>query len=605
MNKKLFFAAIAGVALASCSSEEYIGGSTNSEVNEVTNAISFQGGTSRMTRADYTGAEAAALLGNQFKVFGNLTKSGASQTVFDNYIVKYDETTKGNPAVDSTNVYGWTYLQGTQRVKYWDYAATRYDFVAFSGIPGDKDITSTLTNTLEGVSASNVGDIYASNKVSANVGGTLDVQYGEEVRFTFKRLASRVRLGFYETIPGYAVANVRFYYGDNALNGNIHTAKQVAGLRGSFPVSGDYNITYDANNTAVANIAEGATLNEEMKFGQLAYTTAKAADGKQLKLDGTSAETGDAAFLGTSSAQVTWAEISGEAWQTIMPSASNGENLVLRVDYDLIPEDGGAIINVYNASAVVPSQWAQWKPNYAYTYVFKINDSTNGWTNPPYDPEKDTDGDGIPDIDDDDDDNDGIPDVDDPDDDGDGIPDEDEVPDFPVVPDPDTENPNPYPTTGLKPIVFDAIVSNIEDYKQETITGVTALGGDAITTYNKESNITDAAEYTVGDVITLSSYSHGQWSVAYSDVEITEKECVNRTLTYTILNHPEDGLTIDMSDKCSGEGQECSHGAEFTAENVGYYVVRLHYLPNKYHGDAAKDVPENYVNVYKVIKIHD
>lgn len=40
--------------------------------------------------------------------------------------------------------------------------------------------------------------------------------------------------------------------------------------------------------------------------------------------------------------------------------------------------------------------------------------------------ERDTDGDGIPDSEDDDDDNDGILDVDDPDDDNDGIPDEED-----------------------------------------------------------------------------------------------------------------------------------------------------------------------------------
>ena len=46
---------------------------------------------------------------------------------------------------------------------------------------------------------------------------------------------------------------------------------------------------------------------------------------------------------------------------------------------------------------------------------------------------KDTDGDGIPDVEDPDDDNDGIPDAEDPDDDNDGIPDtdndDDDVPD--------------------------------------------------------------------------------------------------------------------------------------------------------------------------------
>ena len=46
-----------------------------------------------------------------------------------------------------------------------------------------------------------------------------------------------------------------------------------------------------------------------------------------------------------------------------------------------MPIDGAAeTIKVYGAKAVVPSTYTKWLPNYAYTYVFKISDNTNGWT---------------------------------------------------------------------------------------------------------------------------------------------------------------------------------------------------------------------------------
>jgi hypothetical protein len=55
--------------------------------------------------------------------------------------------------------------------------------------------------------------------------------------------------------------------------------------------------------------------------------------------------------------------------------------LTLRVDYTLVPIDGAAeTIVVKGAKAVVPSTYTKWLPNYAYTYIFKISDNTNGWT---------------------------------------------------------------------------------------------------------------------------------------------------------------------------------------------------------------------------------
>lgn len=613
MKKSLFFAALVGVALASCTSEEYLGADGQELANSAEGMICFGGGSNHYTRANATGAAAAAMLGNQFKVLGKNVKNGVASDVFNNYIVNYNGNA-GDPA-DETNKFGWTYLGvGTQQVKYWDFSASRYEFVAFSGMPDPTQrIASTEANTLAGITATTVQNVFAADRVQATyVGGTPEsgiIKYMDDVRFNFKRLASRVRFGLYETIPGYAVTNVVFYYGDNALSAKYSDAVATAGLRGQFPTNADYNITYDAKNAVVANLEPGADFSNNFVFGALDYTTAKAANGTDnLKVDGTADATGDAAFLGTNSAEVTWAKqdavidgqtVTNSAWQTVLPSQANATNLVLRVNFDLVPLDGGPTVRIYNASAVVPSQWCQWKPNYAYTYVFKISDAISGQTTPPggVDPDKDTDGDGIPDIDDPDDDNDGIPDVDDPDDDGDGIPDEDD-PYIPNVPDPDTENPDDTPDPALTPIVFDAVVSSIEDDKQETITGITSLGGNAITTYSPESNITDAAEYKVGETIQLSSYSHGQWKVVYTDLETTEKAVAdNNTFTYTTLTEVESGKTIDQS-------ATCGHSAEFKAEQAGWYIVWFRYLPYTYSG-TANDVDSNYIDVFKVIKIHD
>lgn len=572
--KTLFLMAVAGMVAASCTSDEYVGTHQPTTQTQSPSAINFAGGELKVTRADATGAAAATLLGNQFRVFGTSTVSGGTATtVFDNYVVDYN----GNIGSDSTNVRGWTYLGQTskganpafQTVKYWDENAERYDFVAFSGLGDDQRITSDASNTFP-VNASNMGSIFISNRVTAkktasNTGTTPNVVFGNNsdmsiVTLTFRRLSARLRLGIYETVPGYAVKDVRFYYGDNYLTTAGTSNKTVAGLRGKFPVAGDITVTYDENNAAIADFdATNGTVANNFQFGELDYTTAASTliSGGYLKEDGTVAATGDAKFLATSSAIPTFAKkdavidgetVSNSAWQNVLPYASNDLNLVLRIDFTLVSLDGvGTPITVKGASAVVPVEYAKWKPNYAYTYIFKISDKTNGTTGT--------------------------------------------VTPGPNVPDPDDPNPNPgeEDDRALYPITFDATVSTVEEYEQETITSITGLGGDAITTYSETSDVTTNNEYRVGEEIKVSSISHGMWSIAYSATEVTNTLLNDENSYATIGGAPATGQTINQAGVTS---------AQFTPTNAGYYVVRLRYLPA-----GRDDIETNYVNSYKIVKV--
>ncbi|MBP5342174.1 MAG: hypothetical protein J6W75_01015 [Bacteroidaceae bacterium] len=559
MKKFPFFLAAALVAFASCTNDQYAGG--DDIPGNKTLAINFLGGNKSMTRADATGADAAALLGNSFRVYGTVTDASNVMTpVFDNYVVDYVGTPDPN-IPDSTNVAGWSYYGQTslglapanQNVKYWDLSAPQYDFVAFSGLDDDMRVISTTSNTIP-VNQTNKDKIFVSDHVTAKwqasaTGKTANAQYGKTITLTFKRLAARVRFGIYETVPGYAVKDVKFYYDDNYLAQAGTSTKTVAGLRGTFPLSGNVIVTYDENNSVLADF-EGTDVANSIQFGELDYTYAVSSlvSGGNLKENGTIDATGDPKFLSTTSAKPTFAIEAGNDWKTVLPYASNKQNLVLRADFTLVSLDGvGAPINVKGASAVVPVGYAQWKPNYAYTYIFKISDKTNGTTDPNPNPNPQ---------------------------------------------DPDTPNPNPNPGVdpGLYPITFDAVVSNIEDYNQETITGVTSLGGDAITTYSKTSDVTNAGEYKVGETIIVSSISHGQWKVAYSATEPTEQGVADsNTFTYdTLAGAAEGGKTID----------ECGTTfAQFKVEKAGYYVVWLRYLPT-----GLEDVEGYYVDVFKVVK---
>ena len=383
MRKSTFIlAALATGFFASCTSDQLTTVVGEKAQTDNTLAINFNGGNNKLTRADVTGADAAALLNNTFRVYG-VTKSGAVETpVFDNYVVNYN----GNAGSDSTNTAGWTYLglnslglnPAVQGVKYWDLDAPEYDFVAFSGLNDDNRITSATENSIV-VDQTNLSKIFVSDRVTARyqasaTGETSNTQYGHTVNLTFKRLAARLRLGIYETVPGYAVKDVRFYYGDNYLASRGTSTKVNAGLRGSFPQSGNVIVRYDGSNRVVADF-EGTDIADNFQFGELEYTKAQssALDGSYLKEDGGLDATGDDAFLSTTSAIPTYAKkdavldgvnVPNSAWQTVIPYASNNVNLVLTVDFTLVSLDGvGAPIQVKGASAVVPVSYALWKPN--------------------------------------------------------------------------------------------------------------------------------------------------------------------------------------------------------------------------------------------------
>lgn len=548
------FAAVATVFAVSCTSDKLPEGSGAESTTGTSATIDFTGGSNKLTRADFTGVEAANLLDRSFRVYGVINDGTREIPVFDNYVVDYN----GDAGSDSTNTAGWTYLGETskgvapaiQSVKYWNFEAPEYDFVAISGLSDATRISSSTENAFA-VDQTNLGKIYVSDRVTAKkaasmTGTTENALYGRTVTLTFKRLAARLRIAFYETIPGYAVKDVRFYYDDNYTAVAGTSTKTVAGMRGKFPVSGTLRLTYDANNAVVSDF-EGTDVKESFQFGELDYTKSASSliSGGYLKADGTVDADGDEAFLSTTAATPTYAKkdavldgetVANSTWQPVIPFASNDMNLVIRVDFTLVSLDGtGLPIVVKGASATVPVEYAKWKSNFAYTYIFKITDRTNGTTGPI-----------------------------------------------------DPDNPNPDPGTGdsgLYAITFDTIVSSVEDFTQETITGVTGLGGDAITTYSPTSDVTNADEYKVGETVTVSSISHGQWSVAYTATSNVSAE----TLSYTIIGGETTGTqTVDEASVTS---------ASFKVEQAGYYVVKLYYLPQ-----GREDKPENYVSTYKVVK---
>ena len=251
MKKMLFFAAIALAALGSCTSDEFVGENNPQEAN-ASEVINFGGSFKAITRADHVGADAADMLGQKFYVGGYKNNGSAYTPVFDNYKVEWDDNTAGT-TTDNTS--DWKYvgvtapgftdhISGSQTIKYWDYAASYYDFVAYSpgkgntlivtGTPSDNQILataiapSTLTTaayTLQG-SATDLAECYIADLITAKESraSSPDINYNNEVKIKFRSLGAKVRVALYETIPGYSVRDVKFYTNADATSTDVTNA---------------------------------------------------------------------------------------------------------------------------------------------------------------------------------------------------------------------------------------------------------------------------------------------------------------------------------------------------------------------------------------------
>lgn len=300
------------------------------------------------------------------------------------------------------------------------------------------------------------------------------------VNLLFRNLAAKVRIGIFETIPGYTVSDVVFYNAATASSGDGYVDSGNKGYSLKWAVSddnGDYdsdqdyatlfgtNFTRRANvvvkyhdsmynayspasadiiqekdNVAYSTIAEPKETKTYFSFGKL--TNKRGTDDAIIRSApavGTSpAVIGEP--IGTTSASATMSIGNDDKllYTYVFPMETNANTLELKVNYLLTSIDGSKEnIRVTGANATIPVEFSKWKSNYAYTYLFKISDNTNGYTG------------------------------------GGGV-------------DP----------AGLYPITFNACVVNDEDGIQETIT---TINDKSITTYQNEQIVSANDQYRKAD----------------------------------------------------------------------------------------------------------
>lgn len=404
MNK-YFIAAASALALASCSSDDFLGEIQGNEQNGATSAINFGGDTGKITRDPSTDKTAAELLENNFVVVGfkgNKTAEANNEVyAFDHYNVNFKD---GSAFSTESNRAGWEYVnqdmkvKGTepaaslaqsgasqQTIKYWDHSCAYYDFIAFS--MGKKDAASkyaTPTHVdkghLKDAAYTLSGDVNTLSECYISDMKTVEEKdYNKtSVSMSFRHLASKVRMALFEIVPGYVISDVKFYTDatstttDNTEGTLIGKFNNSGTLTVYFPTTGIVNKDKKDYNKAHVKFTESATAGEtgvlnHKGFGAVNYNN---------QAEGTiSAGT---TYLSQNAATPSYC---GTGYQNVLPSEGAASAITLRIDYKLTSVDGSnETINVKGATATVPAQYTEWKSGYAYTYIFKISQDTNGST---------------------------------------------------------------------------------------------------------------------------------------------------------------------------------------------------------------------------------
>lgn len=562
MNKFFLYAASV-LALASCSSDDFLGENSGNGQN-ASSAINFGGDAGKITRATSNTGDYVKMLDGQFKIYG-VKKMSETQfvTVFKDYSV-------WNAAANTTtsNKNGWEYvgpkgatnlgtgnisLDKDQTIKFWDYSASEYRFVAGSPISAftydvpvtneSKEIKSaTITGLAGHINANESGKPLTTYPVYiADPKIVQKADYNNTVEFSFKRQQAMVRVGLYETIPGYSITEINFYKagGSKAEDGNnvILTSGTKNYFVGGSNVKG--TITYNWTGTTPSYTY---TYDDTNLTNSQNWCAGKFEPHNALATESTAAV---AELYGKDN------DMSTNGYFTVIPtpSATKAAPILIKCDYTLTSDDdSGETIKVTGATAAIPAAFSKWEANTRYTYLFKISQNTNGYTGD--DPTK----------------------------------------------------------AGLYPITFNAAVKESTDAMQGTVTTVST---PSITTYQESSVSETSVEYKTGKAIYATAandngeeYTLTTNGTAVGNVQVyklskkrNEAELqVSEVVKAEITNGTKITTTVPTTETTVGNVTLAANKyLSFTPEAAGFYAIQ--YLVQAADGKTPA------VYAYKVVEV--
>lgn len=208
------------LCLLSCShsgqDDPFIPGSSESGIAFGGNSGNWQETGSRAGSRAGAGETGLETLFSSFRVWGYKTKTvggndanqnggngtAAIQKVMEGYLVDWDKTTSGWEYIGKRN----TTLNLTQTIKYWDYSASSYRFMAYAYNDETKEVTASTDANLSKTTFSipyafskdatstttpYISDLWESKNQSTN-----QYKFGDQVKLTFAPLIAKVRFKF-------------------------------------------------------------------------------------------------------------------------------------------------------------------------------------------------------------------------------------------------------------------------------------------------------------------------------------------------------------------------------------------------------------------------
>lgn len=562
MNKYFLYAASV-LALASCSSDDFLGENSGNGQNALS-AINFGGDAGKITRATSNTGDYVKMLDGQFKIYG-VKKMSETQfvTVFKDYSVWNDAAN-----TTTSNKNGWEYvgakgatklgtgnisLEKDQTIKFWDYSASEYRFVAGSPISAftydvpvtneSKEIkTATITGLAGHINANESGTPLTTYPVYiADPKIVQKANYNNTVVFSFKRQQAMVRVGLYETIPGYSITEINFYEagGSKAKDGNnvILTSGTKNYFVGGSNVKGTITYNWTGTTPSYTYTYDDTNLTQSQN-----WCAGKFEPHNALATESTAAV---AELYGKDN------DMSTNGYFTVIPtpSATKAAPILIKCDYTLTSDDdSGETIKVTGATAAIPAAFSKWEANTRYTYLFKISQNTNGYTGD--DPTK----------------------------------------------------------AGLYPITFNAAVKESTDAMQGTVTTVST---PSITTYQESSVSETSVEYKTGkDIYATAANDNGEEytlttnGTAVGNVQVyklskerNEAELqVSEVVKAEITNGTKITTTVPTTETTVGNVTLAANKyLSFTPEAAGFYAIQ--YLVQAADGKTPA------VYAYKVVYV--
>ena len=379
MKKRIYLtlAVVTSALFYSCSNDT-IGDAQEPPSQGTEDAITFDSTFKAVTRAgdDHT------LLGNQMKIYGVKKASTATKwsDVFKNYLIWYNN---GWDYVGEANESHEGVTINKQTVKYWDNGTDNYHFVA--GSPYDKftfnmngttnEIETATVTGIAGHINANPGTVGTTTYTPVFIADPVNVaktNYKKEVQFSFTRQQSFVRVGFYETIPGYSISSINFYeYDTNGWKATANTTQNIilASTEATYftgAANAKATVTYNWNGPSYTY--EYVTTDTEHPLTQAKNWYGGLLTGVPAT---SSTEATAASLYGTDK------DMDAKGYFTVIPSSvTTAQPILVKCDYVLTAEDGSnETITVTGATAAIPAAFSKWAANTSYTYLFKITDN--------------------------------------------------------------------------------------------------------------------------------------------------------------------------------------------------------------------------------------